>query len=125
MNADRSSAYLLFSFLALCILCTSCVVIPVDYHEPGSRRNVSGETVERIVVGVTTEDDVVLELGEPDEVSIDQSSIRYRWSKVKVLWEFGAPPITGGSMTKDYDLLINFDVNNIVSKREFSSHWRK
>ena len=83
------------------------------------------ETVDTVVVGVTTEEELILKLGEPDEVSFDQKLLRYQWSKIKVLWAVVGPYyMNGGGGIRDYTLSITFDDNNVVSKKEFSARWR-
>ena len=52
--------------LGFAALATGCIIIPVDYHPPGVRHNISSKTQARLEPGLTTKSEVFLLLGEPD-----------------------------------------------------------
>src|SRR5262245_50918644 len=60
-----------------------CVVIPVNHYETGSRRKVNAKSLKP---GVTTKEELVHRLGEPDFYSEDGQRIAYAWTKVKAIW---------------------------------------
>lgn len=111
------------TFIIACAsLCASCIVVPVSYTEYGNRKNVSKETIDRIVIGVTTKEDVRLALGEPDFISMDEACLGYSWSKVKLLWMAAAGyNATGGAIARDYRLTIPFDEKNVVVEKQFTA----
>lgn len=67
-----------------------------------------------IAIGQTNREEVLLTLGEPDEVS-DGRRFVYRWSKLKFL---AVIPVgyMGGSVSakKHYQLIITFDNQGVV-----------
>ena len=105
--------------IVLCMMATGC--IPTNYYTSDSRKNVSQKMAELIVPGETTKEDVFLSLGEPDEVSLDETSFTYRWTKVIAIWFVATSGYTGGfvDMERDYNIVIDFDKNGVVSAYEF------
>ena len=111
------------------MICSGCAIVPTDYHAPGSRIRINKETQQIITPGKTTKEDVFLMLGEPDIVFSDGLYVKYRWTKVKALWGFfigGGYSATGASgyIETDYELIIKFDEQNVVSDRECKEHTR-
>lgn len=106
----------------LCMIATGCV-IPTNYYTSDSRKNVTETMAELIVPGKTTKEDVFLSLGEPDWVSLDETSFTYRWTKVRAILIVPGSPYagggTGGTFDRDYGLVIDFDNNGVVSAYEF------
>ncbi len=104
----------------LCMIATGCV-IPTNYYTSDSRKNVTETTAELIVTGKTTKEDVLLSLGEPDEVSHDENTFTYSWTKVKAIWAVGGTHggAAGGTIGRHYNLVIDFDNNGVVSACEF------
>lgn len=77
-------ATLLLAF-ACCL--TGCLVIPAPSSDSGyARTNVVQHTQEQFVPGVTTRQDIIMALGEPDAVSWDERQLAYRSEKVVGLW---------------------------------------
>ena len=111
------------------MICSGCAIVPTDYHAPGSRIRINKETQQIITPGKTTKEEVFLMLGEPDIVFSDGLYVKYRWTKVKALWGFvigGGYSATGASgyIETDYELIIKFDEQNVVSDRECKEHTR-
>ena len=82
----------LVCLLAALAVFWGCAVVPVDYYDDASRRNISHETPSLLRSGITAKEEVFLLLGEPDYVSQDGQQLGYIWGKVK--WVYG--DITGG-----------------------------
>lgn len=96
-----------------------CVVIPTPKagHHPDSRENVNDQTPERIRVGVTTREEVLLTLGEADYVSADEEVVTYGWSKLAaVAFAMPLPGAGGGGLVpgRSRFLVISFDKLGVV-----------
>jgi hypothetical protein len=104
--------------IGMLAIISGCLLIPVDYHTPGSRHNISPDVRSKLVPGVTSKEEVLLMLGEPDYVSEDGQDLGYAWSKVKLIVVVAAPGGGGdiGEWGKDYVLHIVFDANNRVAE---------
>lgn len=113
--------------VALCALCTGCLIVPVDYHTSESRKNVSEEAKETLKPGETTKEDVFIKLGEPDEVSPDGRCLVYKWEKVKAIWFVGGyGSAAAGTFDRIYSLGLCFDDRGLFLrhdvKKEFTGH---
>ena len=112
----------------LLALAAGCVVIPVNYHAAGSRTNVSTQTAGTLQIGVTTKEEVLLRLGEPDVCSEDELIYVYGWTKVGAIWILATPQgAAGGELGKSFALKLTFDATQRLTEvellREFwSSH---
>lgn len=108
--------------LALLGLLTGCLIIPVNYHATGSRRNVGEETVATLQSDVTTREDVFLRLGEPDFASDDDTRLGYAWTRVKALiflcGDSSPVELTSGRM-----LEISFNSRGRVAKVRVLKKW--
>jgi len=104
-----------------CILCSGCIAIPTDFYGYGTRRNVSEETEAKLVVGVTTKEDVLLALGQPDLVMSDSVTFIYTWEKIKGVGISLVPlPNALGApidFQKDFQLRLKFDENDILVEK--------
>jgi len=110
--------------LTLCLL-TGCIVlpVPVNYHTQGSRKNLKPEDAQGLSPGVTTRHEAILRLGEPDQVTEDETQLAYRWEKVylQVWWAVGGEYSgTGGrcDFGRDYTLELTFDRNGTLTNCE-------
>jgi len=110
-----------------CILCSGCIAIPTDFYGYGTRRNVSEETGAKLVVGVTTKEDVLLALGQPDLVMSDSVTFIYTWEKIKGVGISLVPlPNALGApidFQKDFQLRLKFDENGVLVEKWFSSNF--
>lgn len=88
-----------------------CLIIPTDYYVKSSRKNTSEEPPETVVAGKTTREEVLLNLGEPDAVSPDETEIWYDAEKVKAWLIMGD---RGGEVVRHYLSVILFNRNGIV-----------
>lgn len=105
-------------------LLSSCIVIPVDYHASGSRRNVSADVQPKLQPGVTTKEEVFLLLGEPDHVSEDGQRLGYKWTKVNAVVIYGAY-YSGGvaEVPRSHVLFVTFDANDRLTEVGIASAW--
>ena len=44
------------------LLLGGCLIIPTNYHTPGSRHNITGQTTNLFQIGTTTREDILLAL---------------------------------------------------------------
>ncbi len=103
-----------------------CLIIPTDYFAAGSRRNVSPRTVQVLQPGVTTKEDVLLVLGEPDSDPEDGRRLDYEWTKVKAIWFVGGyGAAIGGEIQCTNVLQVSFDASNRVSQVRLVGEWEQ
>lgn len=106
------------------LLLAGCIIIPVDYHEFGSRHNVSEKAAARLQSGVTTKEEVFLSLGEPDYVSDDGRRLGYGWSKVKALIIVGGYGTGAVAEAKrNYLLQLTFDPQGRLISHNVVKQW--
>lgn len=101
-------------WLVLSVVCAGCPIATNEYGRH-SRTNVSEATAQTIIPGRTTREEVLLALGDPDEVSTDGNSFVYRWTKAKLVV---VTPFPTSPMGKKYQLLVSFDEHGVVTQRE-------
>lgn len=119
MGRRHLSRYLL-SF-SLSALGAGCIMYVPDSWTHSPREERATAIIPQIVPGHTTKAEVLLTLGEPDEVSSDERRLIYGWSKVKV-FAIG-PPTGGGAMGKQYRLILFFDDRGVVLRQELERGW--
>jgi hypothetical protein len=68
-----------------CASCAGCYVVPILWpqYTAESRKNIRDEIMAQIVPGRTTQEEVFLRLGAPDDISADQNTIVYHSAKLK------------------------------------------
>ena len=100
VSTCRGLTYLLQAALSLAlgIVTTGCAFVfpvPCGYHTQGSRQNLNEETRRDFQPGKTTLDDVVLALGEPDQIVASPLKLTYEWERVNFHlvsgWAIGLP----------------------------------
>lgn len=112
--------------LAILLCSSGCIAIPIPTpeHTPMdtvTRQNIGPDTTEWIQPGKTSLTDVLLKLGEPDQVSPDGRKLAYRWQKVRAYVLVGVPG--GGDVVpwlKDYYLVIECDLGGVVRNKRIS-----
>jgi len=104
------------------LLLGGCLIIPVDYYAPGSRRNITKQTTNLFQIGISTREDILLALGEPDFASVDGQRIGYKWSKVEALLIVG---YNGAEIVHSYLIQTAFDPSNRVSRVRFLKQWNE
>ena len=135
MNVRRGRyGKLLVTTVAVASL-AACLPIPVDYYAKGARENVSPKTADKIQRCVSTKEDILLMLGEPDLVSKDERRFGYGWGKTKILWIVpgGNIGLGGGwstsyeggisESTRSYLLEVSFDENDLVTEVSLVKKW--
>jgi outer membrane protein assembly factor BamE (lipoprotein component of BamABCDE complex) len=93
-----------------------CIVIPTPPHrtDQTTRGNVDKHSVETVKPGESLAD-VLLRLGEPDEVSLDGRQVAYRWDRTWAYWFVGGGnAAAGGAFTRSRALVIDLDDRNRV-----------
>lgn len=103
-----------------------CIVVPVPIPETDllvGRRSISKEELEQLVPGETSRLDVIMEYGEPDYASDDESVLAYRWEvgRAVVLWAVGGGYSAAGGaeiVTKTYLVKMKFDQDGRLEKWE-------
>jgi outer membrane protein assembly factor BamE (lipoprotein component of BamABCDE complex) len=115
---------------SLCVFllaaCGGCLVVPTPEHHSDSittRRNVqpkSGDTA--VTDGVTTREQVLLLLGEPDASLYGDRRFVYCWAKVIGYWFVAAGyEGDGGEIPKGYVLEIDFDDRGVSRSHQTRS----
>lgn len=117
-NPMRTTITWLVTGVASTMLLSGCIVIPADFYAYGSRHNVTVETGSKLKPGITTREEVLLMLGEPDYgYNDDELILAYKWEKVRAIAVAGGPGGAGvGAIVKYNQLNIKFDENDRVSE---------
>lgn len=108
---------------ALAFVLAGCLIIPTDYHAVGSRHNLTTQSTNLFRIGLTTQEEVLLALGEPDYVSDDGQRFGYTWSKVKAILIVISTSGGGGEFPRNYLIEAGFDASNRVSHVQFRAKW--
>ncbi len=97
------------------------VPIPVNYHAAGSRTNVSPATEVALEIGVTTREDILLMLGEPDLYAEDGRVLGYAWTKVTAVVVVVLPYAgSAGELGQNAVLKLTFDDHDQLATIEFA-----
>ena len=114
--ADASGGGLLPLLLMLTLLMTGCLVVPIPVNRPvpGARTNITPQTMNQLGTGEVSRAEVLLQLGEPDEMLLEGRQFRYHTERVKwdVYWVLsGEYSANYGiiEVKKLYDLVLRFD----------------
>lgn len=102
--------------------CSGCIIFPFPhYASPKSdslRQNVSQELGSFPAPRENTREEVLLRLGVPDKVTVDGGRFHYHWNRIVFVWGVGGQyGGWGGSVFKNYELLIDFDAEGKVVDR--------
>ena len=106
-------------FLAACLGACIAVPIPQD-HVHGRVANIDPLTIK---AGETTQEDILLRMGDPDVILIDERVFAYEWDHVKwgVLWIIGTQGGgTGGviEVPTHEVFLVQFDRAGLVRRAD-------
>jgi hypothetical protein len=123
MNASATALWVLMTFLLG--LSSGCLIIPTPESDSGNARaNLNPQSITNIQPAITTIQDVILALGEPDAVSPDERKLVYRSEKIVGVWFIaGGYNADGGVLTRDRYLLIELDERGVVQSRKLSAPW--
>lgn len=116
--------------VASCSLLWGCIVLPIptSKHTPreyGTRGRIEQSALSFIESGVTTREDVLLRLGEPDVVWHDERFFAYRWITVTG-YVFMAGGNSGAAVPMDkdrHDLVIEFNDTGQVLHYQDIRRW--
>ena len=101
----------------LCALGGGCIMYVPDSWTSSVREERATTLIPTITPGQTTKAEVLLTLGEPDEISPDGRRFIYRWYKVKVFAIAPGPP-GAVAVGKKYRLILTFDERSVVLQQE-------
>lgn len=115
--------YIRFFLLVATLLFSGCVApLPTIPHYTGdSRQNIDAKSKEKVVPGKTSVEDIILQFGEPDVVSPDESKLLYGIEKNIGYLLWAVPYSAAGALPveQDYYLIVNIDKNGLVTAVEF------
>ncbi len=103
--------------LGAAVMLSGCLYPGMGGRADGSRHNVDVSVPSKLQLGVTTMEEVLLLLGEPDRTEGDRR-FSYSWAKVYV-WS----PDYEGKVTREYQLHIDFEISNRVSHVDVCKNW--
>ena len=107
----------------LTIATAGCLYIPTPQHGLLSGRGmIDAEETRKFRVGITTREDVLLLLGEPDATLNNQSVFLYTWTRTQgylIIGGYGRGEIAAIGHTTL--LLFDFDANNYLKRFELTS----
>ena len=109
--------------LAVLAYATGCVVLPIPTpeHTPlgtVTRQNISANEADWIQPGTTRLAEILLKLGEPDQLSPNGQKLAYRWQKIRGYVVIGVPGGGGvDAWLKEYYLVIECDSNGVVKNK--------
>jgi hypothetical protein len=129
-TARAGAARLAPLWLMLSLLSTGCVVVPIPANCPdlAVRTNITPQTVNHLGTGDVSRTKVLLQLGEPDEVSPEERQLRYHTERIKwnVYWLLtDGHNATGGviEVKKYYDLVLCFDARGKLVEGAWLDGW--
>jgi hypothetical protein len=125
-RAERLSPLLLM----LTLLMSGCLVVPIPANrpDPAVRTNVTPETVNHLGTGGVSRTGVLLQLGEPDEVSLEERQFRYHTERIKwdVYWLAGGGYSADGGVIeikRYYDLVLRFNDLGKIAEGSWLEGW--
>ena len=107
----------------LCALDAGCIMYVPDSWTSSVREERAEALIPMIIPGQTTKAEVVLTLGEPDEVSPDGNRFIYRWRKLKVFALGPGPGPMAVGAGKKYRLVLTFDEHSVVLQQKLEVDW--
>ncbi len=130
MAAAARAASLLPLLVMPTFLVTGCLVVPIPDNrcDPAIRANVSPQTVTHLGTGDVSRTEVLLQLGEPDEVAREERQFRYHTERIKwdIFWVLaGGYNATWGNIEvrKYYDLVLRFDEQGKLFEGAWLDGW--
>jgi hypothetical protein len=100
----------------------ACIIIPTSQHYVGGRFDIDYATIDSMKPGVTSKEDVVLRLGEPDLVVNSERVLGYRWQKAQAYLFAGGPGAgVGAPIMTTYLLLLEFNEKDVLLRAELKS----
>jgi hypothetical protein len=102
----------------------SCIIIPVSPHVKLGRSEVETSKISFIKIDTTKREDLLLKLGEPDGVALNEKVFIYHWTNV-VAWygvSGGGGVAATGDISREEYFLVGFNEHNTVRKKEIFNH---
>jgi outer membrane protein assembly factor BamE (lipoprotein component of BamABCDE complex) len=116
-NSMSMKKVLISAVISIPLFCAGCLYIPNLSHDSGHRA-LDEKTLSSIKEGVTSKEDILMMLGEPDRVMEKERLFQYWWLEVcgyvVVLRDVS-------TVERTHSLLIYFDKNNVVRKVEIKT----
>lgn len=108
------------------LLLVGCVIPIPSGYDSDSRENIADAAPVTIEVGATTREDVLMLLGEPDAVALDESWIAYTSSYTSgglfiLAGAGGGIAAMGGTRMRYRRLIVEFDTNGKTAALKFES----
>ena len=103
----------IIAIVTILFLCSGCLYVPYHRH---INRVPDEKTLASIKEGVTSKEDILMMLGEPDRVLDNERIFLYWWQEDYGFfgWAFSG----GGPVRSTHWLYYEFDENNIIMKYE-------
>ncbi|MGB0583373.1 MAG: hypothetical protein ACPGVU_27135, partial [Limisphaerales bacterium] len=102
----------------------SCFTVPIPtaHYTADSRINLTKKKADKLSVGETTREEVLLAFGEPDHMTPDGSKVIYHWSRTYVQFFTGFQNGDGlrDDFGRDFNLTLHFADDGVLKNREFS-----
>lgn len=101
------------------LLFSSCIIFPTPAHRIRGRVFITPEMIAFIKPDITNRENVILNLGDPDGVALNEKVMIYHWTVIK-----GYAVVSGGYSSSGSDIcqerffLISFNPDNTVCKME-------
>jgi outer membrane protein assembly factor BamE (lipoprotein component of BamABCDE complex) len=103
----------------LLVLLQGCLIIPTPPYRSSGRVFITPDMIDFIRTGSTSRAQVLLKLGEPDGVALNEKVFVYGWSVTKAWVAVGNG---GGELTQSQYFLVAFNKDNTVRKTEIIKH---
>jgi hypothetical protein len=114
---------LLPGLLPLALLGSGCLVVPIPTNrwDPSSRTNIAAGTHQRLAPGQDTREQVLLQLGEPDETVGDDRRLSYHADRVQwdIFWFAGGGYSAAGGDIEIHnhrEVMLWFDAQGCLQK---------
>ena len=130
--ADAGAGQLpsLLLLLVLTLLMSGCLVVPIPANRlvTEARANITPQTVNHLGTNGVSRTEVLLQLGEPDEMSLEGRRFRYHTERIKwdVYWVAGGGYTADGGVIeikKYYDLVLRFDDQGKLVEGSWLDGW--
>lgn len=103
----------------LVLLFSSCIIIPLPAHREEGRVFIKSEMIQFIHRDTTLRDEVLLKLGDPDGVALQERILIYQWTASKgIVGLVGAYNAAVTDINQKQFFLISFNPDNTVQKME-------
>jgi hypothetical protein len=103
----------------LCVLFSSCVILPLPTHREEGRVFIRPEMIAFIRLDTTLREEVLLKLGEPDGVALHERVFIYQWIASKgYLGIVGPYNAAITDIAQKQFFLVSFNPNHTVRKME-------